>query len=122
MHLGATVASGHYIAYVRASVDLNIEYSQCARSAAIMQQQHNGLEVSLTQQQPPPVSRQKGGLASSSSGGNSKKGGIMKYFTRNNDSSKNGGGSNPASSGTATNLQRISHMRMHAIPYAHQTH
>merc|ERR1719323_2160299 len=79
MHLGATLASGHYIAYVRASIDLTNDYSQCPRATQIS---NVGSD------------RQKSGSGGSnggngnSSSGNGKKG-IMKYFSRSSDS-KNG--------------------------------
>jgi ubiquitin carboxyl-terminal hydrolase 1 len=75
MHLGATLASGHYIAYVRASTDLNIEYGQCLRASQFT----NSAE------------RHKNGVGSASGGsGNGGKKGIMKYFSRSSDSSRNG--------------------------------
>ena len=87
MHLGATLASGHYIAYVRASIDLTNDYSQCARATQIS---NVGSD------------RQKSGSGGSnggngnSSSGNGKKG-IMKYFSRSSDS-KNGASTNSSSS------------------------
>ena len=97
MHLGATLASGHYIAYVRASVDLNIDYSRCSRA-----NQCSAANGNMSSHE----SRLKGGSASGhsqgSGGGNSKKG-IMKYFSRSND--KNGHTSSSASSSNSLNLQ-----------------
>ena len=87
MHLGATLASGHYIAYVRASIDLTNDSSQCPRATQIS---NVGSD------------RQKSGSGGSnggngnSSSGNGKKG-IMKYFSRSSDS-KNGASTNSSSS------------------------
>lgn len=93
MHLGATLASGHYIAYVRASVDLNLDYARCPKA--------------MDRGQRTPTTHSSGGSSSGNGGsggvdrncGSNGKKGIMKYFSRSNDSSKNGnsGGSSHTS-------------------------
>ena len=39
MHLGATLASGHYIAYVRAS-DATVDYSNCSRNSNTVERKY----------------------------------------------------------------------------------
>ena len=91
MHLGATLASGHYIAYVRASIDLTSDYSQCPRAAT---------QISGTERQKAGTSG--GNCNGNSSSGNGKKG-IMKYFSRSSDS-KNGTSTNNSSSSSLHSL------------------
>merc|ERR1712008_278394 len=95
MHLGATLASGHYIAYVRASVDLNLDYARCPKA--------------MDRGQRTPTTHSSGGSSSGNGGSggvdrscgcNGKKG-IMKYFSRSNDSSKNGSSGSGSSSHTS---------------------
>jgi len=93
MHLGATLASGHYIAYVRASVDLNVDYHSCSK-ATDRGQRTPGSHSSMGS------GGNGGGVGNCGSNG---KRGIMKYFSRSNDSSKNGNsGSNHSSSATSS--------------------
>lgn len=99
MHLGATLASGHYIAYVRASVDLNSDYSRCPKAS----------QVEKGQRSTPGSGHSSSGTSGNGSGnvsGNNGKRGIMKYFSRNSDSSKSGGGDrqNHSSGSTPANL------------------
>ena len=75
MHLGATLASGHYTAYVRAN-DQALEYLQCQRGNSGSRSQFNSTER---------VKNGKPGDRNLSSGGSGK--GIMKYFSRNSNSS-----------------------------------
>ena len=100
MHLGATLASGHYIAYVRASVDLNLDYSQCPRASQMANSTANGSNA-----QQDSRSRGNGG-SSHSYGGNGKKG-IMKYFSRSNEKN-NGANSNSASSSSMSSTSNNS--------------
>ncbi len=78
MHLGATLASGHYIAYVRASVDLNVDYSRCQTSSPPQLPSSSKSLHGMAQPQPSNGKR-----------------GIMKYFSRNSD---NGSGVSSSSS------------------------
>jgi len=94
MHLGATLASGHYIAYVRASIDLTGDYSQCPRAIQMYNSERQKSGV---------LGGGSNGNNSHSSGGNnggggssSGKKGIMKYFSRSSDS-KNGTSTNSSS-------------------------
>jgi ubiquitin carboxyl-terminal hydrolase 1 len=43
MHLGATLASGHYIAYVRASPDTVWDYTQCQRVSTVERNKKKGI-------------------------------------------------------------------------------
>lgn len=88
MHLGATLASGHYIAYVRASSDLNFDYSRCPK-ASQLEANHRG-QRAINQSQ-------------SSNSSQHNKRGIMKYFSRNNDSK----GSNGHLSNNSNSAQTI---------------
>ena len=80
MHLGATLASGHYIAYVRASIDLTGDYSQCPRAIQMYnseRQKSGGL---------------LGGGGSNGNNGHSSapatgKKGIMKFFSKTSTNS-----------------------------------
>lgn len=77
MHLGATLASGHYIAYVRASVDLSLDYSRCPK--ANQTGSHDSKKMSHF----------SNGSSSSGNGSSGQKSrGIMKYFSRS-DKEKN---------------------------------
>lgn len=87
MHLGATLASGHYIAYVRASIDLTSDYSQCPRATQISNIGSDKQKASGSG---------SSGNGSNGQTGNGKKG-IMKYFSRSSDS-KNGASTNSSSS------------------------
>jgi len=92
MHLGATLASGHYIAYVRASVDLNMDYYSCPKATDRSQRTPGTTHPSTG----------NGGAGGVGNCGSNGKRGIMKYFSRSNDSSKNGSnGSNHSSSATS---------------------
>ena len=94
MHLGATLASGHYIAYVRASVDLNVDYYSCSKAT------DRGQRTPGTH---PSTGSGGNGGGVGNCGSNGKSRGIMKYFSRSNDSSKNGhSGSNHSSSATSS--------------------
>ena len=75
MHLGATLASGHYTAYVRAN-DQAWEYLQCQRGTSGNRSHCNSAER---------MKNGKTGDRNISSGGSGK--GIMKYFSRNSNSS-----------------------------------
>ena len=75
MHLGATLASGHYTAYVRAN-DQAWEYLQCQRGISGSRSHYNSAER---------MKNGKSGDRNTSSGGSGK--GIMKYFSRNSNSS-----------------------------------
>ena len=75
MHLGATLASGHYTAYVRAT-DQALEYLQCQRGNSGSRSHCNSAER---------IKNGKSGERNASSGGSGK--GIMKYFSRNSSSS-----------------------------------
>merc|ERR1719384_1163136 len=96
MHLGATLASGHYIAYVRASVDLNLDYVRCPKATDRGQRS----PTSLTSGGGGTSGNfgAGGGVGNGTHGG---KKGIMKYFSRSNDSSKNGSGSGSSHTSTA---------------------
>ena len=75
MHLGATLASGHYTAYVRAN-DQALEYLHCQRGPSGNRSHCNSAER---------IKNGKSGDRNLSSGGSGK--GIMKYFSRNSSSS-----------------------------------
>lgn len=98
MHLGATLASGHYIAYVRASVDLNGDYSLCPRASQL------AACASTSDSRQKSSNGSSGSGLGSSSNSNGKKG-IMKYFSRSSggDSSKSNGVSSSSSSLVLTN-------------------
>ncbi len=95
MHLGATLASGHYIAYVRASSDLSEDYSQCQRSNAFnsVERHKNGFD---------PGGGDGGGRGGRSNGSNKK--GIMKYFSRSSDSSSRNGNIGNSSTSSLSSL------------------
>merc|ERR1719384_184853 len=101
MHLGATLASGHYIAYVRASVDLNLDYARCPKATDRGQRSPTTLTTGGTSGNCGAA----GGGVANCTGSNGKKG-IVKYFSRSNDSSKNGGsGSNHTASASSGSHQ-----------------
>lgn len=84
MHLGATLASGHYIAYVRASVDLSLDYSRCpkANQMPVHQPSDSYLKSGGSHQKMSSLN------GSGNHGGGQKTRGIMKYFSRS-DKEKN---------------------------------
>ena len=93
MHLGATLASGHYIAYVRASQDSAgvLEYTRCQRG---------GGGVSGSSSSAPTKSTVANSNKTATSERNSKnKKGIMKFLRRGGD--KNSSVSSSSSSGAA---------------------
>ena len=103
MHLGATLASGHYIAYVRASVDLNLDYSRCPRASQLA----TAAASNGANNQDSRLSRGSG--SHSYSGGNGKKG-IMKYFSRSsNGHEKNGTSSSPSLSSSSNSSGPAQH-------------
>jgi len=91
MHLGATLASGHYIAYVRAGSDLTGDYSQCPRAIQMYNSERQKSGGGLL-----GGSNGNNGHSSGNNGGGSGKKGIMKYFSRSSDS-KNGTSTNSSS-------------------------
>lgn len=94
-HLGATLASGHYIAYVRASVDLNLDYSRCPKAAQLPNYHHRSSANSV-------------GNGSSSAN----KRGIMKYFSRSgNTDTKMSNGTDHSSLNQLQQQQQPSHCR-----------
>eukprot|EP00093_Oithona_nana_P010118 10118.XXX_122514_124844_1 [CDS] Oithona nana genome sequencing. len=109
MHLGATLASGHYIAYVRASVDLNLDYSRCPRASQVAS------TVNGSNGQQDSRRGNSSGGSSHSYGGNGKKG-IMKYFSRSNEKN-NGGNSNSASSSSSSTTSSSSTSNNSSAPH-----
>ena len=74
MHLGATLASGHYTAYVRASNEAAAEYLGCTRAAAAA--------AAVATDSVKKSKGDKGDRAQSNGAVQSNGKGIMKYFSR----------------------------------------
>lgn len=104
MHLGATLASGHYIAYVKASSDSLWEYQQCQRAAS------SAFSAASSSNGIAPGS--KNGVSGNNTAERKKKS-IMK-FLRKKDDSKNGS-SSPTVGSSQASISDINNTGMNSL-------